>query len=240
MKEGRIFTAISSIISEMPAIGKDKDNSIQKYKYRGIESIITVTKPLLIKHGVFITPTILDQQRSERTNDRGTLLFHTLLTIKHTFHCVDGSFIECTTVGEAMDSSDKASNKAMTASLKYALNEVFFIASEDLVDTETEHLEAKQPEKKSITTLSGTSPMGPPDTHLKDLDKPGDHVITVGKKYAGMKIRQLSKEDWEGYSRYLADDAIKTGKSLSKNAQDFIACGNAHFNNPNKPTDIPF
>jgi hypothetical protein len=59
-----------------------------------------------------------------------------MLRVKHTFFAPDGSNVCATTVGEAMDAGDKASNKAMSAAMKYALIQVLCIPTEGDNDTE--------------------------------------------------------------------------------------------------------
>jgi hypothetical protein len=58
-------------------------------------------------------------------------MFYTRLKIKFTFYADDGSNVESVVIGEAMDTGDKASNKALSIGLKYALLQVFCIPTED-------------------------------------------------------------------------------------------------------------
>ena len=72
------------------------------------------------------------------------------MKIKFTFYAKDGSFFESVVIGEAMDSGDKASNKALSIGLKYALLQVFCIPTEDDKDpdsTSYDFIENKGAEK---------------------------------------------------------------------------------------------
>lgn len=239
-----IYVAINEIIKEMPAVPKTQKNKLQGYMYRGIKDIIVTSKPLLAKHGVFVVPKTISQTQKERTNDKGTVLYHTHLTVEHTFYALDGSHIVATTVGEAIDSSDKSCNKAMTAAFKYALNEVLFIAEEDMVDTEEDHHETST-EKKTFTTsntyqlssmeaqknssLQQNENWTQPLRESGQTGNPGDHVISFGKKHGGKKIRDLTLMEYEQYSTYLLESSAKDRKPLSKGAQDFVDYGKAFF-----------
>lgn len=132
-----IFQSISNIMEEVPAIGKDKVNKQQGFNYRGIDEVMNVFQPLLAKHKVFIVPQVLEQKREERVTGKGTTLIYSICTIKYTFYAEDGTFIEAITVGEGMDSGDKATNKAMAIAMKYALFQVFCIPTEDDPDGTT-------------------------------------------------------------------------------------------------------
>lgn len=127
-----IYTAISDIMSEIGHISKDKRNQQQGFMFRGIDQVMNTLKPLLAKHGVFIVPEVVDAKREERTTARGGNLIYSVLTVKHHFMAADGSEVVSTTIGEGMDSADKASNKAMAIAFKYACFQVFCIPTEEL------------------------------------------------------------------------------------------------------------
>ena len=149
-----IYKKIPAIMAEVGAIEKSRQGQGIQYKFRGIDDIYMALQPLLSKHGVFFAPTVIAQSREERkTNSGGTLTF-SILTVKFTFYADDGSHVECVTVGEAMDTSDKSSNKAMSAALKYATLQVFCIPTEEEKDTEYQnHAPApRMPQEQTSTT----------------------------------------------------------------------------------------
>lgn len=133
-----IYKAMSAIMADMDAIGKDQRNQQQGFNYRGIDQVYNVLHPLLAKHKVFTTPEVLEKQRDERVNAKGTVLAFVTLRIRYTFWCHDGSSVSCVVEGEGMDSGDKASNKAMAVAHKYALLQTFCIPTEDMVDPDAE------------------------------------------------------------------------------------------------------
>jgi hypothetical protein len=138
-----IFQAISAIMSEIEAIGKNKKNVQQGYAFRGIDDMYNAIQPLFKKHQVFITSNILGSKREERLTAKGNALIYTITKCQFRFYTVDGSFVESIIEGEAMDSGDKSTNKAMSAALKYALIQMFLIPTESNIDTENETHEIK-------------------------------------------------------------------------------------------------
>lgn len=154
--ETGIFKAIAAIMSETAAIGKDKTNTMQGYKFRGIDDVYNAVHPLFAKHGVFSVPQVLEDRTEERTTAKGSALIYRVLKIKYTFFADDGSFIESVVMGEGMDSGDKASNKAMAVAHKYAILQILSIPTNDDKDPEVDSHELKpkaEPrvdEKKSI------------------------------------------------------------------------------------------
>jgi hypothetical protein len=56
---------------------------------------------------------------------------HIRLRLTYRFSHVSGEYIDVQTIGEALDTSDKAANKAMTIGLKYAIRQFFLIETGD-------------------------------------------------------------------------------------------------------------
>lgn len=145
-KRMNIYEAISRCMEEIGAVGKDAVNSQQGFKYRGIDAVMNAINPALVKNHVFIVPKVLDQQRQERTTAKGSVLIYSICRIKYTFYAEDGSSIEAVTVGEGMDSGDKATNKAMAIAFKYACFQVFCIPTEEMKDPDGETTDSVTPE----------------------------------------------------------------------------------------------
>lgn len=150
--DGRIYEAIANVMKDMGAVGKDAKNDFDHYNYRSIDGVMNALSPALVKNKVFVTPTVIDSSREERAGKNGTSLVYTILTVKYTFYTSDGSFVECTVVGEAMDRSDKSTNKAMSAAFKYAIFQTFCVPTEEMIDSESESLEMPTERKKPTPT----------------------------------------------------------------------------------------
>ena len=148
---GNIYQAITDIMSEGYAITKDKRNAQQGFQYRGIDDVLNTFQPLLAKHHVFVVPEVLDQQRQERTTGKGGSLLYSLLRMRYTFYAEDGSSVSAVVVGEGMDSGDKASNKAMSVAIKYAMFQVFCIPTEEMQDPDADTPEPSKPKAEQPT-----------------------------------------------------------------------------------------
>lgn len=132
IKHGDIFKKIASIMDEINAIGKDSTNAKQGFKYRSIDAIYNALHPLYAKHHVFNITEVLDEKTETKTSQSGTSLIYRILKVKFTLFAEDGSFVSSILIGEAMDSGDKAANKAMTNAHKYFLTQTFMLQTEDL------------------------------------------------------------------------------------------------------------
>lgn len=129
----RIYKALTSITSDMAKTGlaKNQSNKHGGYNFRGIDDVYNAISPLLAKHGVCIMPRVISRESVERTSKNGGAMFYVTVDVEFDFICAeDGSKHTVKMFGEAMDSSDKATNKAMSAAYKYAMFQVFCIPTE--------------------------------------------------------------------------------------------------------------
>ena len=187
MENGKIYQSMINIMSDTEAISKARTNPQQGYKFRGIDDIYNALHPLFARHGVFVTSEVLSEAREERTTQKGGLLLYSILTIKFIFWAADGSSVSCVTKGEAMDSGDKATNKAMSAALKYALMQMLLIPTEEDKDTEGN---SPQPEPKKESKPAQTTKQ--PDSFCDSV--PEDLKIKFREgAWTGGEVKQIFK-----------------------------------------------
>lgn len=129
----KVYQAINAVQSELAQTGitKDRRNQQQGYSFRGIDDVFNALSPLLAKHGLCILPRVVSRECIERQTMKGGTLFYVTVGVEFDFVCAeDGSTHMVKTYGEAMDSADKATNKAMSAAYKYAAFQAFAIPTE--------------------------------------------------------------------------------------------------------------
>lgn len=129
----KVYQAINKVQSALSKSGitKDKRNQQQGYNFRGIDDVYNALAPLLAEHGLCILPRVLSRHCDERQTAKGGTIFYVTVEAEFDFVCAeDGSKHTVKTFGEAMDSADKATNKAMSAAYKYAAFQAFAIPTE--------------------------------------------------------------------------------------------------------------
>lgn len=136
--EGQIYSLIGQAMNDIDPISKDSYNQQQKFKYRGIDAVMNALNPVMRKYGLFLTPEVLNHQREERQTQNGGRLIYSILTMRYTMYAPDGSSVSAIVIGEGMDSGDKASNKAMSVAMKYAMFQLFCIPTEEFIDPDSE------------------------------------------------------------------------------------------------------
>jgi len=171
---GVIYRKMSEVMREIGAVTKDQKNQAQGFKFRGIDQFVNALYPALTRHGVFMAPRALrhDQEIKEvvRSNGKAGVDKHVAIMMEYTFYAEDGSHV---TVGpipaEGLDSGDKATNKALSAALKYALIQTFSIPTEDMAEADLESPEmgattarlAASVEQKPLESASSTETSAP-------------------------------------------------------------------------------
>lgn len=146
----KIQAAVLGVMKDIATTGiaKLQRNVQQGYTFRGIESAMNELSPLLVKHGITVTPSYSELLVHERLRgdpkDGRAIRFCTLKgTFK--FTAEDGSFVSSECYGEAMDSGDKAVTKAQSIAFRTALFQQFVVPTmamdpESYIDPNDEEL----------------------------------------------------------------------------------------------------
>lgn len=145
-----VYTAIAEVMKALSeqGIGKDQRNQKQGYKFRGIDDIYNALSGEFVKAHLCIMPKTLSHHVTERVSKEGGALFSVVVHMSFTFvSAKDASSHVVEMYGEAMDSGDKATNKAMSAAYKYACLQTFCIPTEgdNDADATTHETKAQSP-----------------------------------------------------------------------------------------------
>ena len=138
-----VYRAISQVIKDISrdGISKGRRNEQQGYAFRGIDDIYNALSGLIAAADLCILPRMSERRQEERQTAKGGVLFYVTVRAEFDFVSVrDGSTHTVSMYGEAMDSADKATNKAMSAAYKYACMQVFCIPTEGMEDADGQTL----------------------------------------------------------------------------------------------------
>jgi hypothetical protein len=158
-----IYKKMSEVMRDIKYIAKDQKNQAQGFKFRGIDNFVNTLYPALVKHGVFMTPRCAYASEVLKDVVRGSgkpgVDKHVSIRMEYDFYAEDGSKV---TVGpipaEGLDSGDKATNKALSAALKYALIQTFSVPTEDMAEADLESPEiGVSPSKSDIASPSAAA-----------------------------------------------------------------------------------
>ena len=136
-----IYSKMLDIKADFSAVGKDQKNTFQGFKFRGIDQFINALKPILDKHRVGLSTNLMHHSEEYKTNDKGKTSKNVKIHMGYTFFAEDGSSISCSMPAEGIDTSDKATNKALSAAFKYMLIQTFAVPTEDMAIPDSESVQ---------------------------------------------------------------------------------------------------
>jgi len=142
----KVYAAINAVSRDLShdGIAKSRKNAMQGYNFRGIDDMYNALAIPLANHGLCILPRVISRLCEERQSQKGGALFYVTVECEFDFVAAeDGSKHTIKTYGEAMDSGDKATNKAMSAAYKYACFQAFSIPTESDNDADAYTHEVK-------------------------------------------------------------------------------------------------
>ncbi len=136
MSELEVYKAINAVHREIAKTGISKDQQVTyggKYKFRGIDDVYNALSTIIAKNDLCIIPII----KNKDVQGFGNKSLHITIEAEYKFVSTkDGSSVSVFTIGEAIDQSDKGTNKAMSAAYKYAFLQMFCIPTEGDNDIE--------------------------------------------------------------------------------------------------------
>lgn len=218
MSSPMIYKKMNLVMAEIGFVSKDQKNVQQGFKFRGIDQFVNSLYPALVKHGVFMAPreTRHSSELKEVTRSSGKAGVdkHVSIAMEYDFFAEDGSKV---TVGpipaEGLDSGDKATNKALSAALKYALIQTFSIPTEDMAEADLESPEIATPAKKSADTKKEPEAKAPaaaqPPTETPKAAAPEPAKANTVSPFRKPKAEKVANP---------AAPAVSNGSSTKENA----------------------
>jgi hypothetical protein len=208
---------MAAVMRDVGAVGKSKKNVQQNYQFRGVDDVVAHVQDVMAQHGVLCIPRVIEREREMVSTKSGGSMASVRLLVEHTFYAVDGSSVVCTTLGEAMDSGDKASNKAMSAALKYCLTEALLIPTYE-VDRDTE--EHSPVIAGPATKAPPPSPGRPPPSNVRPINgAPSPHEAQVSE-WASKFASCATLAELEAAGRELAKSSNVALKQACRTAYD--------------------
>lgn len=160
-----IYAAVGGIQRDFAAVGipKESVNTGQHFNFRGIDAIQMALAPLLARHWVLIIPEVIDQLENQVTTRSGAAT-RVVVNVKYkVISTVDGSMIIAVINGEAIDSGDKATAKAMTMAFKTLVLQMFCVPTGEALDPDasspevvTSSIPERHPARPAVNTDANT------------------------------------------------------------------------------------
>lgn len=169
-----VYKAIAAVMEAFSKEGISKSRTNTQgatYKFRGIDDVLNALSGHLSTHGLVIIPRVLSRECVERVTKNGGAIFYTNVDVEFDLiSAADGSKHTARVQGEAMDTSDKSTNKAMSAAYKYMAFQTFCIPTEGDNDADAATHEVK-PAAKNDAAREAFTRLQKDFRTIKDTDQ---------------------------------------------------------------------
>ena len=223
-----VYQAIAAVMAALgkEGIGKTSVNQQQNYRFRGIDAVYNALSPAMVAAGLVVLPRMLNREVIERTSTKGGALFSVTVEAEFDFVSVaDGSTHTIKTFGEAMDSGDKATNKAMSAAYKYAAMQAFCIPTEGDNDADSTTHEVASPGAAQVRNWVGSPPRQPARTTATARPAGYDEwydSLTAAADNGVEPLREVFESGTPDQRKHLGQAKIDALKQKASQAQETV------------------
>jgi hypothetical protein len=187
-----IVEALNEIMKAVGGIAKKDRNQAQGFNFRGIDSVVNAVSPALQKFGVVVFPTVEDcSYETVEIGRNRTAMGHVRVRVSYTFIGAGGDSLKTTVVGEAMDSGDKATAKAMSVAFRTALLQALCLPTDDIDPDATSY------ERSSVADVLAPSAILikiNQSTNIQDLAEVGDYIADNRDGYSPELVNQFREK----------------------------------------------
>ena len=194
-----IAQALSEIMKAVGGIAKKDRNQAQGFNFRGIDSVVNAVSPALQKFGVVIVPSVeeYDYQTVEIGKNR-TPMGHVRVKVTYAFIGANGDSINATVVGEAMDSGDKATAKAMSVAFRTALLQSLSLPTDEVDPDATSY---ERSSAKDVFPAAAIIVQIGKSTDIKSLSLVGQYITLRKDSYSVEILEQFRAKFKEQQSK---------------------------------------
>lgn len=169
-----LASKLAEIMGEIDHVEKRGRNTAQNYSFVRAADVANAVRKKMAEQGIIMLRQIVDKRCYETLTSNGKVQQAIDLHVRYTFR--DGTTGETLTqdgYGSGVDSGDKASYKAQTGALKYALRDAFLIPDE----SDPEAFEDSDPPPQQRGTTTTAAPSMPSAVNTKpsvEVSKPSE------------------------------------------------------------------
>jgi len=205
------------------AVAKNLRNKESGYSARSIDDVLNAVHAPLTEAGLVLVPHVIAAEYATvEVGTKRTPMREATLRVRYRFIGPAGDHLDVVTVGEALDSADKATNKALSAALKMALIQAFTIpiAGEDADQATPERAPAQQPARRRRAKPAEEEPV---------VETPPARVAAMRERIEALDSdhEALLRQEWKDAGLpgidHLAPDALERAEALIGSVVEYQA-----------------
>lgn len=156
-----VHTAVVRAMRDLGKIGKaDRfDAPGTKFSFRGVDRVVNAVAPILRKHGLFVMPEVRATEYRDVPRANGGRSHECVVTVAWHWIGPKGDELVAVTMGEALDTADKATSKAQAVAWRTCLIQMLAIPTGD-------------PDPDSVLIERGEQPVPSPAAYRDEIVHP--------------------------------------------------------------------
>jgi hypothetical protein len=128
----KVHEALAHVMDDVRAVGKTERNTHQNYNFRGIDAVVNAVGPAMRRHNIVMVPRVLSVEAENVSVGRNnTQMRSVTVLVEYEFVGPEGDTLKAVSVGESMDSGDKAVPKAMSVALRTCLLQALLLPTDE-------------------------------------------------------------------------------------------------------------
>jgi hypothetical protein len=154
-----IQDSMVAVMNDVREVAKRDRNEQQHFTFRGVDAVVNAVAPALRRRGVVVSPVETKVDYQPLVTSKGAQMMCCRVIVTYRFMGAGGDFIDAQVAGEAFDSGDKSTPKAMSVAYRTALLQALCLPTDDM-DPDAQTYDVGESTAMS-STGQGTSPPSP-------------------------------------------------------------------------------
>ena len=144
----------AAVMAEVQALGKNQrvDSGPARFNFRGVDDVMNAVGPVLRKHQVSVVPTAVSHQPENVTTRNGAVMRNVTVFVTYAIHGPAGDTMTGAAAGEAADSGDKATPKAMSVAFRTFLLQSLCLPTDEVDPDQHQYERAEAPQETPAQT----------------------------------------------------------------------------------------
>lgn len=145
--------AWANVMADVQGLGKhQRTDSGNRFNFRGVDDVMNAVGPVLRKHGVSVVPTAVTHVPEDVTTTKGAKMRNVTVVVSYAIHGPAGDTMPGAAAGEAADSGDKATPKAMSVAFRTFLLQALCLPTDEVDPDQHQYERAAEPTPDELVT----------------------------------------------------------------------------------------
>lgn len=125
--------AWAAVMADVQSLRKGQrvDSGPARFNFRGVDDVMNAVGPVLRTHGVAVVPTSVSHHPEDVTTAKGARMRNVTVQVTYAIHGPAGDTMPGAAAGEAADSGDKATPKAMSVAYRTFLLQALCLPTDE-------------------------------------------------------------------------------------------------------------